>query len=116
MSKVMKPCTLWSHYSMLKSTFQIKNGNNISNYPKLIVFLKNLSKEFQPKKPPILLSDNVELNEDENYLIIKVMMLYVKAVFCYKWVVYNIQIDVKDTGSLFLLTIPKTTFLYDCLY
>mgnify|MGYP000308873942 CR=1 FL=1 len=39
-AKVMKSSTLWSIYSMLRSTISVKHDLNISEYKKLIAYLK----------------------------------------------------------------------------
>lgn len=79
LSNSMKPSTLWSTYSMLKSTLKSKNDVDIKSYSKLIAFLKSKSRGFKPKKSRILTSDNIEkfLNEapDEKYLAMKVLFL-----------------------------------------
>lgn len=51
--KGFKASTLWSIFSMLKSTLKIKHSVNIENYHKLIAFLKQKSKNHKPKKSGI---------------------------------------------------------------
>lgn len=46
----LKSSTLWSVFSMLKSTLKVKNSVDISNYHKLIGFLKQKNKDYKPKK------------------------------------------------------------------
>ena len=44
LSRTRKPSTImWSIYSMLKSTINVKHGINISTYPRLQAFLKRKS-------------------------------------------------------------------------
>jgi hypothetical protein len=59
LAKKLKPSTLWSHYSMLKSTINVKNNVNITNYKKLHAFLKKKSQGYRPKKSKILTSNQI---------------------------------------------------------
>ncbi|KAJ8911520.1 hypothetical protein NQ315_012492 [Exocentrus adspersus] len=54
-----KPSTLWSHYSMLRSTLNINEGGNIEDYTKLRSFLKRRSEGFRPKKAYIFSSEEI---------------------------------------------------------
>lgn len=71
-----KPSTLWTHYSMLRSTLNINQGVNIENYVKLRSLLKRRSEGFHPKKANTFSSE--EINKflfqacDEKYLAMKV--------------------------------------------
>lgn len=71
-----KPSSLWSTYSMLKTTLQSKDCINIKEYAKLSAFLKRQSDGYVCKKSKVLTGDNVEkfINEapDEKYLATKV--------------------------------------------
>lgn len=77
LSAKLKPSTLWSRFSMLKSMLKIKNDVDISKYPKLNAFIKRQSDGFTSKKSKILTSNEVErfLNEapDDRYLATKVI-------------------------------------------
>lgn len=69
--------TMWSTYSMLKSTIYLKESNiDLGHYNKLKSFLKRKQETDITKKSKILTKENVEdfLNraEDENFLLIKV--------------------------------------------
>lgn len=72
----LKPSTLWSIYSMLKTTLKINENLDIAKYLKLTAFLKRKTDGFQAKKSKILSSENVEkfLSEapEEIYLATKV--------------------------------------------
>lgn len=80
-AKTCKPSTLWSTYSMLKSTIMIKHNINISKYTKLIAFIKQKNTGYKPKKPNIFTRDDVHkfLIEapDQMYLMWKVIVLFV---------------------------------------
>lgn len=51
LSKKMKPSTLWSTYSMLKATLNVKNNIDLAKYLKLRAFLKRQSDGFHAKNP-----------------------------------------------------------------
>lgn len=67
-----KPSSLWSIYSMLKSTLKTKNDIDLGSYLKLSAFVKRQSDGFISKKSKVLTNDDVEkyLNEapDDKYL------------------------------------------------
>lgn len=75
-SKTYKPSTLWSHYSMVRTSLAINKNILINTFPKLIAFLKRNSNGFKPKKSKILCRDDINkfIKEapDETYLMIKV--------------------------------------------
>lgn len=75
-SKYLKSSTLWSIYSMLKSTLNIKHNINIEKFSKLIAFLKRKHDGHLPKKSKILEMCDLEkfINEapNEDYLMLKV--------------------------------------------
>lgn len=76
-TKGLKSSTLWSTYSMLKSTIMVKNNIDISKFPKLIAFLKQQNVGYQAKKSAVFTQNDVKkfLTEapDEKYLMWKVM-------------------------------------------
>ena len=75
-AKIIKSSTLWSTYSMLKSTILVKNNIDISKFSKLIAFLKKHNVGYQAKKSSIFTRNDVNkfLTEapDDNYLMWKV--------------------------------------------
>jgi nucleoid DNA-binding protein len=75
-SKKVKSSTLWSIFSMLKSTLNIKHNINIEKYTKLITFLKRSKVGYVPKKSKTLEIEEIAtfINEapNETYLMIKV--------------------------------------------
>lgn len=79
-SKLWKASTLWSNFSMIKASLQIKNNVDISKYYKLIAFLKRKSVGYRPKKSKIFTSEQINtfLNEapDTKYLMIKVASIF----------------------------------------
>ena len=76
----IKSSTLWSMYSMLRSTLNLKNGINISSYSKLKAYLKKQNVGYKPKKSRVLTKEQMDqfLNSarDLQYLII--IKIYVK--------------------------------------
>lgn len=55
-----KSSTLWSKYSMLRSTINIKEGVDISKFPSVILYLKRKAEGHRPKKSNTLSKENVE--------------------------------------------------------
>jgi len=79
LSKEIKPSTLWSVYSMLKTTINMKHNINIGTYPKLQTFLKRKSTGFKSKKSKVLTSTDIKKFIDEapniQYLVTKVSVI-----------------------------------------
>lgn len=75
--KTKKPSTLWSQYSMLKSTLNQNNNIDIAKYKKLHGFLKKLGTGFRNQKAKVLTKTNISdfLNKapDSIYLAEKVI-------------------------------------------
>jgi len=75
-SNDIKPSTLWSVYSMLRSTLSVKHNVDISEYHKLRIFLKRQSTGFKSKKSKTLtpkeINDFIKNAPDEKYLFNKV--------------------------------------------
>uniref|UniRef100_A0A6P7H181 Uncharacterized protein LOC114344851 n=1 Tax=Diabrotica virgifera virgifera TaxID=50390 RepID=A0A6P7H181_DIAVI len=76
-SNILKPSSLWSNYSMLKSTLNIKNNIDISRYPKVNAFLKRKSIGYKLKKSKVLNKEEIDKflseGEDKIYLMTKVI-------------------------------------------
>jgi hypothetical protein len=74
-SKTVKSSTLWSTYSMLKLTLNIRDGIDVTKFLKLVPFLKKKSVVYQAKKSKVLTRDQINLflekASDENYLLWK---------------------------------------------
>lgn len=79
LSTKYKPTSLWSHFSILKSTLNLKNNVKIDNYSKVRAFLKRKSEGFQKKRAKTLTSDEINrfIKEapDSIYLATKVKFL-----------------------------------------
>lgn len=80
LSKTFQPPTLWSKYSMLRSTILIKEDIDIK-YPKLIAFLKKLGAGHKAKKAIVFSRE--EINKfiveapDDQYLMVKVYFIVI---------------------------------------
>lgn len=76
LSKKISPNTLWTQFSMLRSTLIVHQNVNISSYPKLKAFLKQKAHGYKPKKSKILTAEQVNtfIKEapDDKYLLQKV--------------------------------------------
>lgn len=72
--------TLWSNFSMLKSTIKIKHNINIGEYPKVIAYLKKQNEGYVPKKSRVLEKEQIltfiNTAPDEQFLLTKVSFLY----------------------------------------
>lgn len=68
---------LWALFSMLKCCILIHNNIDISQYPKLLDYLKSQSVHAQPKKSRALTEDQINLfidqADDREFLLMKVM-------------------------------------------
>lgn len=75
-SKSYLSSTLWSQFSMIKSTLNAKHNVDITPYTRLRAFLKRIAKNYTPKKSNTLNSEDFKkfLSEadDEKYLLTKV--------------------------------------------
>lgn len=77
LSKRYKPSSLWSIYSMLKCTLNLKEGIYIGNYKQLTSLLKRLSIGFQSKKSKVLMPEHIQKfiieASDDRHLATKVI-------------------------------------------
>lgn len=55
-----KSSSLWSKYSMLRSTIHLREGIDISKFPSVIPFLKRKAEGYKPKKSLTLSKEDVE--------------------------------------------------------
>lgn len=79
LAKKFKSSTLWTQYSMLRTTLSIHNNIDIAKYLKLKAFLKRQSDGYRPKKSKIFTSNDINkfIKEapDEIYLATKVSFI-----------------------------------------
>ncbi|KAJ8909639.1 hypothetical protein NQ315_015331 [Exocentrus adspersus] len=55
-----KSSSLWSKYSMLRSTINLREGIDISKFPSVIPFLKRKGEGYKPKKSLILTREHID--------------------------------------------------------
>ena len=60
-----KPPTLWSHYSMLRSTMQIHDKIKLENFKQLVAFLKHKSIGYQAKESSVFSANEIKMFLDE---------------------------------------------------
>lgn len=83
LAKSKKCSTLWSIYSMLRSTINLRVSLDISKYLKLRAFLKQKNQGYIPKKSKVLSKQQFDmflLAPDELYLMHKVMYCKIKFI------------------------------------
>lgn len=77
-STKIKPPTLWSVYSMLKATLNVKENIDVRKFPKLVPYLKNKSVGYRGKKSKVLTREDItkfiEEADDETNLFKKVLV------------------------------------------
>lgn len=76
LSKTLKPSTLWSRWSMLKTEFNLNLSIDINKFHRLKTFMKNNNKGFCPKKSQVLSLSQIKIflvdASDDIYLAMKV--------------------------------------------
>ena len=112
-AKVMKSSTLWSIYSMLRSTISVKNDINISEYKKLLAFLKRQAVGHTPIKSKTFNFAEVKtfLTEapDKTYLLKKVILILGIAGACRRdELVKMVMDDIEDKQSVLIVRIPDS--------
>lgn len=79
LKKKFKSSTLWTQYSMLRTTLNVHNNIDISGYSKLKAFLKRQSDGYRPKKPKMFTANDInkfiEEAPNETYLATKVSFI-----------------------------------------
>lgn len=75
-SKAVKSSTLWSLYSMLRTTLNINDNIDIRRFSRLVPYLKKKSVGYRPKKSQILTRPQIDRfmveADDVDYLMMKV--------------------------------------------
>lgn len=80
LSKVYKPTSMWSTFSMLKSTIMCNHNIDISQHSRLMAFLKRKSAGYKSNRSKVFTTE--QLNRflvkasDHRYLAIKVKLLF----------------------------------------
>lgn len=75
-AKIMKSSSLWSIYSMLKTTLAVNKGVDIGKFNEVVSFLKQKSVGYKPEQSKVLTKEEINLflsqAPDEHYLMMKV--------------------------------------------
>lgn len=75
-SKIYKPTSLWSRYSMIKANLAAKENIDVSQFKRLFAFLKRQSEGYEPKKSKILNREQITKffleAPDDTFLMMKV--------------------------------------------
>ncbi|KAJ8910515.1 hypothetical protein NQ315_012812 [Exocentrus adspersus] len=113
LSENFSPSSLWFKYSMVKKTLMVNKNINIANYHKLIEYLKQGSKGYQPKKSKTLFRENVLkfIHEapNETFLMKKVALIFGIFGGCRRQELVNMLIThVEDRESVFVVSVPET--------
>lgn len=113
LSKVMKPNTLWSRYSMIKSVAKIKQNLDISKFYKVTSFLKKKNIGFRPQKAAVFTKEDISkfmsTAPDEIYLMVKVATIFGLAGACRRAELSQITIDnIEDKGNLVVIKITDS--------
>lgn len=111
--KIWKVSTLWCHYSMLKSTIQVNDNIDISQYKKVIALLKRQNDQYKPTKSNVLTMENIltflKNADDKKFLFIKVVLIFGIHSACRKCELYNLTInDIETTESMAIVTLRNT--------
>lgn len=112
-SKIWNSSTLWSKFSMIKSSALVKNGVDLSKYFKVIAFLKRKNEGYRPKKSKILTLEQVErfINEapNEKYLMIKVATIFGLFGACRREELCNLLMeDIEVMHQSLVIQVPNT--------
>ena len=87
-AKVFKPSTMWSHYSMLRTTISLNKNVDISKFTNLIDLLKRNGEGYLPKKSKIFTRNDFNRffieADDHTYLGLKVIFITAIAGDCRK--------------------------------
>lgn len=112
-SKLKSPGSLWAEYSMLKVTINLNNGIDISQFKKLLAFLKKKNIGHHPKKSKVFTRE--EMNKflveapDETYIMMKaVMVMGVAGALRRDELVKMTVDDISDQGSVIIVNVPDT--------
>lgn len=113
-SAILKsPASLWSEYSMLKSTLYIHENVDISKYPKLRGFLKRKNDGYKPKKSHVF--EREEINNfffnasDDAYLLMKTVAVMGIAGACRSSELVGMQIDdLQIQNDVIIVVIPDS--------
>jgi site-specific recombinase XerD len=106
---------------MVKSTIQINENMDISQYKKVIAFLKRQNDTYQPKKSKVLTMDHVTkfLIEaaDDTFLLMKVVLIFGLNCACRRVELCSLTVDyIEDTGNILVVTLYDTKTKKKCVF
>ncbi|XP_031333961.1 uncharacterized protein LOC116163974 [Photinus pyralis] len=109
----LAPSSMWTKYSMVKSTLKVYKNVDISKYGKLISYLKNEARTHKPKKAKTLEREHVEkfLTQapDSKYLMIKVALVMGISGACRCDEITKLTVDdIEDKGGYLYVSIPDS--------
>lgn len=112
-SKTMSPSSLWSVYSMLKLCISIDKNQDISNYKKLIAFIKRRNDGYEAKKSKIFTQEEITKflvdAPNETYLAMKIVTILGVAGACRTDELYKMKIsDLEFRDDIALVKVPDT--------
>uniref|UniRef100_A0A1B6D397 Tyr recombinase domain-containing protein n=1 Tax=Clastoptera arizonana TaxID=38151 RepID=A0A1B6D397_9HEMI len=112
-SKQCSPNTLWSIYSMLKSTIHLQLDIDISKYDKLLAFLKHQNVGYKSKKSKTLTHNEVikfiQEAPDDIFLMKKLVLILGISGACRKDELLQMTIDdIEDKDSVLIVRIPSS--------
>jgi integrase len=112
-SKVLKPPTLWSTFSMLKSTLNVKENVDVRKFPKIVPYLKNKSVGYRGKKSKVLTREDItkflEEADDGTYLLMKVVLIFGISGACRREELMKMSLDdIEDLDSVLVLKVPDS--------
>lgn len=124
LSERYKPSTLWSTWSIIKTTLNQKEGIDINQYKQLKAFMKRQSDGYKSKKSKVLSPEEIEKfilkAPDEKYLAVKIALIFGISGACRREELANIKLqDVQHQGEVIVVKIPDTktkvprTFIID---
>ncbi|KAF5298757.1 hypothetical protein FQR65_LT09626 [Abscondita terminalis] len=110
-SKTFKSSTLWAQYSMIKSCMALHENIDVSQYKKLISFLKRNSDGYTAKKSKIFNREQVNSYlskaDDDVHLMRKVALIIGVAGACRADELINLSVDnINDLGSSLRIRFP----------
>lgn len=98
---------------MLKSTIQINENIDISQYKKLLAFLKRQNDTYEAKKSKVLTMENVTMflkeAPDDKFLLMKVVLIFGLNGACRRAELCSLTVkDIEDTGKILVITLHDT--------
>ena len=113
LSTTLKPSTLWSKYSMLRTMIYLNRNVDISKFTNLIAFLKRKASGYQAKKSKVFTKLEIERfmkeADDKEFLLAKVVLIVGVFGACRREEITFLTVDaIKDCQSFISVKIPNT--------